>query len=504
MPQRLLWASTGTKDKAYSDVLYVEELIGAETVNTMPPATMDAFRDHGKLRNAIVEDVDAARDIMATVQRLGLDLDGVTTFLVDDGVKSFAKAADDLLGAVAAKRSAMLGVTLATVKSTLPDDLGKAVAANVEDWRAHGKIRALWAKESSLWTGADETKWLAWLGIVDDRIHDLPALQAFQDKVKAGGYSHVLLLGMGGSSLGPEVLTETYGHRGGFPELVVLDSTDPQQIAAFEKKVTLATTLVIVSSKSGGTLEPNILKAYFFEQMKKAVGADKAGSHFVAVTDPGSHMQKVAEGDGFGDIFYGDPGIGGRYSVLSNFGIVPAAAMGLDLHAFLNSTALMVRACAPGTPPLQNPGVQLGAVLGTAAVHGRDKVTIVASPAIHDFGAWLEQLLAESTGKIGKGIVPVDAEPLADASHYGADRLFAYIRLTDAPDPAQDAAMAALAKDGQPVRAGGRRQRPAAGPGVLRVGDGGRGRRLDHRHRPVRPAGCRGEQDRHQEADGGL
>ena len=451
MPQRLLWASTGTKDKAYSDVLYVEELIGAETVNTMPPATMDAFRDHGKLRNAIVEDVDAARDIMATVQRLGLDLDGVTTFLVDDGVKSFAKAADDLLGAVAAKRSAMLGVTLATVKSTLPDDLGKAVAANVEDWRAHGKIRALWAKESSLWTGADETKWLAWLGIVDDRIHDLPALQAFQDKVKAGGYSHVLLLGMGGSSLGSEVLTETYGHRGGFPELVVLDSTDPQQIAAFEKKVTLATTLVIVSSKSGGTLEPNILKAYFFEQMKKAVGADKAGAHFVAVTDPGSHMQKVAEGDGFGDIFYGDPGIGGRYSVLSNFGMVPAAAMGLDLHAFLNSTALMVRACAPGTPPLQNPGVQLGAVLGTAAVHGRDKVTIVASPAIHDFGAWLEQLLAESTGKIGKGIVPVDAEPLADASHYGADRLFAYIRLTDAPDPAQDAAMAALAKAGQPV-----------------------------------------------------
>jgi transaldolase/glucose-6-phosphate isomerase len=451
MPQRLLWASTGTKDKAYSDVLYVEDLIGQATVNTMPPATMDAFRDHGHLRNALMEDVDGAHEIMLTVKRLGLDLDGVTTALVDDGVKQFAKAADDLLGAVAAKRNGMLGDKLAHVSSMLPDDLGKAVEANLEDWREHGKIRELWAHSPSLWTGKDEAKWLAWLDIVADRTKDLPALQAFQAEVKAKGYTHVLLLGMGGSSLGPEVLTETYGHRGGYPELHVLDSTDPQQIAAFEKKVTLATTLVIVSSKSGGTLEPNILKAYFWDKMQKAVGADKAGSHFVAITDPGSHMQKVAEGDGFAHIFYGDPGIGGRYSVLSNFGMVPAAAMGLDLEQFLASTALMVRACAAGTPPLQNSGVQLGTVLGTAAVKGRDKVTIVASPGIHDFGAWLEQLLAESTGKQGHGIVPVDAEKLADASHYGADRLFAYIRLTDAPDPAQDAAIDALAKAGQPV-----------------------------------------------------
>ena len=251
MPQRLLWASTGTKDKAYSDVLYVEELIGEATVNTMPPTTMDAFRDHGKLRNALLEGVDDAKHVMATVKSLGLDLDGVTTFLVDDGVKSFAKAADDLLGAVAAKRNAMLGDTLATVKSTLPEDLGKKVAAALEDWREHGKIRELWTHDAKLWTGADEAKWLAWLNIVADRTADLPALVAFQEKVKAGGFTHVLLLGMGGSSLGPEVLTETFGHRGGYPELVVLDSTDPQQIAAFEKKVTLKTTLCIVSSKSG-------------------------------------------------------------------------------------------------------------------------------------------------------------------------------------------------------------------------------------------------------------
>jgi transaldolase/glucose-6-phosphate isomerase len=451
MPQRLLWASTGTKDKAYSDVLYVEELIGHETVNTMPPATMDAFRDHGHLKDALNEDLDGAKDVLATAERLGLDLDGVTHALVDDGVKQFAKAADDLLGAVAAKRSKMLGDRLATVTSTLAPEMGQAVDKALDEWRVAGKVRDLWAHEAALWTGKDEAKWLAWLDIVADRTADLASLQAFQDDVKASGFTDVLLLGMGGSSLGPEVFAETFGVRAGFPTLHVLDSTDPQQVAAFEKKVTLATTLVIVASKSGGTLEPNILKAYFFEAMKQAVGAEKAGQHFVAITDPGSHMQQVAEQDGFRKIFYGDPAIGGRYSVLSNFGMVPAAASGLDLEQFLHSTALMVRACAAGTPPLQNPGVQLGAVLGVGATTGRDKVTIVASPGIYDMGAWLEQLLAESTGKQGHGIVPIDEEPLADASHYGSDRVFAYLRLRDAPDPAQDMALEALAKSGQPV-----------------------------------------------------
>jgi transaldolase/glucose-6-phosphate isomerase len=451
MPQRLLWASTGAKDKAYPDTLYVEELIGHDTVNTMPPATMDAYRDHGHGKEALTVGLDDAKEILGTAKRLGLNLDGVTHALVEDGVKQFAKAADDLLGAVAAKRNTMLGNTLATVTTMLPDDMSKAVEQALDSWREAGKVRDLWARQASVWTGGDEAKWLAWLDIVEDRTKDLPALQVFQDEVKAAGFTDVLLLGMGGSSLGPEVLAETFGKRGGFPTLHVLDSTDPQQIAAFEKKVTLATTLCIVSSKSGGTLEPNILKAYFFDAMQKAVGADKAGEHFVAITDPGSHMQAVAEGDHFRHIFYGDKAIGGRYSVLSNFGMVPAAAMGLDLEQFLHSTSLMVRACAAGTPPLQNPGVQLGAVLGIGATTGRDKVTIVSSPHIYDVGAWLEQLLAESTGKQGHGIVPVDNEPLADPSHYGHDRVFAYLRLKDAADPAQEAAIAALAKAGQPV-----------------------------------------------------
>jgi transaldolase/glucose-6-phosphate isomerase len=451
MPQRLLWASTGVKDKAYSDVLYVEELIGPETVDTIPPATMDAFRDHGTPRASLTEDVEGARKILADAETLQLDLDGVTHQLVVDGVQLFAEAADKLLGAVAAKRTAMLGSTLASLSATLPEDLAKAVAAERDVWRKSGKVRDLWARDASLWTGGDEGKWLAWLDIVGDRLAHVDELQALQDEVHAAGFKHVLLLGMGGSSLGPEVLAETFGHRAGFPELLVLDSTDPQQIASFEKKVDFASTLCIVSSKSGGTLEPNILKAYFFDRMTKAVGADKAGSHFIAVTDPGSYMEQVAKSDGFRHIFYGDPGIGGRYSVLSNFGMVAAAVAGIDLKGFLTSAQLMVHACSAGTPPDANPGVQLGAILGVAAKHGRDKLTIVAAPAIADFGAWLEQLVAESTGKKGTGIVPIDGEPVIASDHYGTDRLFAYLRVADQIDAAQEAAVAALEKAGQPV-----------------------------------------------------
>ena len=450
LPQRLLWASTGVKDKAYSDVLYVEELIGPDTVDTIPPATMDAFRDHGRPRASLTEDIEGARATMAAAEEHKLGLDEVTQKLVVDGVELFAAAADKLLGSVAAKRAAMLGDKLTTMQASLPEPLAGQVKATVEDWRKHGKVRDLWAHHAKLWTGADEAKWLGWLRIIEDRTNDLPALQAFQDEIKAEGFQHVLLLGMGGSSLGPEVLAETFGKQAGFPELLVLDSTDPAQVAALHARVDLKRTLCIVSSKSGGTLEPNIFKAYFWDAMQKAVG-DQAGRHFVAVTDPGSKMQQVAEADGFRRVFMGDPAIGGRYSVLSNFGMVPAAAMGLDLQAFLHSAALMQRSCAAGTPPDENPGVQLGAIIGTAAKAGRDKVTVIASPRIYDVGAWLEQLLAESTGKQGHGIVPVDLEPLGAPDAYGEDRVFAYLRLANAPDAAQDAAVTALEQAGQPV-----------------------------------------------------
>ena len=450
-PQRLLWASTGTKDKAYSDVLYVEELVGADTVNTMPPATMDAFRDHGVARNALMEDVEAARHVLAETERLGLDLPGVTAKLVKDGVASFAESFDHLLGAVAAKQTSLAGERITRTEISLPPALDQAYNETLEAWRKDGTVRRLWEQDATVWTGNDEGKWLGWLGIIDERIEHLDELTRFQDEVRQKGFTHVLLLGMGGSSLGPEVLAETFGKRGGFPQLHVLDSTDPQQVTAFEGKVDLSSTLVIVSSKSGGTLEPNILKAYFFERMKSAVGDEQAGQHFVTVTDPGSHMEQVATEGGFWKIFHGDKRIGGRYSVLSNFGLVPAAAAGIDLHEFLDGAQRMELACGAGSPPLQNPGVQLGAVLGVAAKHGRDKVTIVASPGISDMGAWLEQLMAESTGKNGHGLIPVDGETLASPEHYGEDRVFAYLRLADAPDAAQDKAIAALKQAGQPV-----------------------------------------------------
>jgi transaldolase/glucose-6-phosphate isomerase len=333
----------------------------------------------------------------------------------------------------------------------LPKELQVALAASVEDWKKNNKVARLWQKDASLWSNADEGKWLGWLTITDEQLANLNTLKQFAAEVKKAKFKHMLLLGMGGSSLCPEVLRMTFGKIAGFPELHVLDSTDPAQIKAIEKKLDLKKTLCIVSSKSGSTLEPNIFKQYFFERVGKAVGDKVVGSRFIAVTDPGSKMQQVAEDDKFWKIFAGDPTIGGRYSALSNFGMVPAAAMGMDLGKFLKTTQEMVKACGASSTADTNPGVLLGNILGLAANHGRDKITIIASPGISDLGAWLEQLIAESTGKIGKGIIPVDREKLAKPSLYGSDRIFAYLRLANKPNKAQDAAVAAIEKAGHPV-----------------------------------------------------
>jgi transaldolase / glucose-6-phosphate isomerase len=334
---------------------------------------------------------------------------------------------------------------------SLPDALANAVQAKIDDWRATGKVRRLWQGDASLWTGTDETNWLGWLGITEKQIANANNLRRLAEEVKGEAFTDILLLGMGGSSLCPEVLEKTFVRGAGFPQLRVLDSTDPAQIKAIESQVALATTLFVVSSKSGTTIEPNIYKQYFFERVKQVVGAERVGSHFIAITDPGSKMQQVAEAGRFRHILYGDPSIGGRYSALSNFGIVPAALMGLDTTRFLERAEEMVEACAPSVPVDENPGVALGIVLGTAAKNGRDKATIIASPGISDLGAWLEQLLAESTGKQAHGIVPVDRERLGTPDVYGDDRLFAYVRLDSAPDAAQDAEVAALEQACQPV-----------------------------------------------------
>jgi transaldolase / glucose-6-phosphate isomerase len=333
----------------------------------------------------------------------------------------------------------------------LPQALAAGVKANLEDWQAGGKMRRLWQHDASLWTGADEASWLGWLDVTAEQIAHSDELRAAVAGVKKENFTDILLLGMGGSSLCPDVLAVTFGKIAGFPKLHVLDSTDPAQVKAVENSVNLAKTLFIVSSKSGTTLEPNIFKQYFFERVKQSIGADKAGSRFVAITDPGSKMQKVAEGDRFRHIFFGLPSIGGRYSALSNFGVVPGAFMGLDMDRFLSRTQEMVEACGPDVPVEQNPGAVLGIILGTAARNGRDKVTILASPGLSALGAWLEQLLAESTGKQGKGIVPVDKEQLGAPDIYGNDRVFAYVRLSSDADTDQDAKVAALERAGHPV-----------------------------------------------------
>jgi len=337
------------------------------------------------------------------------------------------------------------------LKSSLPESLAAGVKATAADWQAGGKVQRLWKRDASLWTGTDEANWLGWLDIVDEQIAQQDQLQKFAKEVQQRGFEDVLLLGMGGSSLCPEVLRMTFGRNPHSPNLHVLDSTDPAQVKSFEHQIDIAKTLFIVSSKSGSTLEPNIFKQYFFERTKQTIGATKAGSHFVAITDPGSHMQKVAESDRFLHVFFGRPSIGGRYSALSNFGMVPAAVIGIDTKKFLAAAAEMMRVCGEGVPVEQNPGAALGVILGTAANAGRNKVTIIASPGISDLGAWLEQLLAESTGKVGKGIIPVDREHLGAPDVYGNDRVFVYVRLESAPDADQDAKIAGLEKAGQPV-----------------------------------------------------
>ncbi|HYS15672.1 MAG TPA: bifunctional transaldolase/phosoglucose isomerase [Candidatus Binatia bacterium] len=333
----------------------------------------------------------------------------------------------------------------------LPGDLETAVRGELDAWRAEDTVRRLWARDASLWTGADEASWLGWLGVAGEQLGRASALRDLAAEARTAGFTHALVLGMGGSSLCPEVLKTTFGRIPGHPELFVLDSTDPAQIQTIEQRIDVANTLFIVSSKSGTTLEPNIFMRYFFDRARQLVGSEHAGTRFMAVTDPGSRMEQVAAAHRFRRVLAGVPSIGGRYSALSDFGMAPAAIMGLDVGRFLGHAVAMTGRCGASVPPAENPGVLLGIVLGVLARRGRDKVTLAASPGIAGLGVWLEQLLAESTGKLGKGLIPVDREPLGMPAVYADDRLFVYVRLTAAADPAQDDAVGALERAGQPV-----------------------------------------------------
>lgn len=453
--QRLLWASTSTKNSAYKDTIYVDSLIGRETVDTVPPATMDAYRDHGNpTPDAIEQDVAGARAVLAALAEHGISLPEVTDELVKDGVQQFADAFDKLFAAIARRRGTLLESHrngLQIVPGT--PEMKAAYENELEKWRREGLIRRLWAGDKSLWTGTDENKWTGWLHVVENELGDSAPLRRFAEDVEERRFTDVVLLGMGGSSLGPEVLSETFGHQSGWPRFHMLDSTDPAQIKAIEGSVELGKTLFIVSSKSGSTLEPNLFMDYFLDRVATAVGnKKKAARNFVAVTDPGSSLEARAKKLGFAHIFHGVPSIGGRYSVLSNFGLVPAASMGLDVKRLLETTLPMERACGADVPPSENPGVKLGIALGVAAKQfGRNKVTIIASPEIADLGAWLEQLLAESTGKDGRGLIPLADEPPTTPEHYGDDRFFAYLELDGRAASSQQQAVDALEKAGHPI-----------------------------------------------------
>lgn len=332
----------------------------------------------------------------------------------------------------------------------LEPKLAHAVWATLEDWARENKTARLWSGDASLWTGSDESRWLGWLRLTDDPLRS-PQLDQLAQKIPQEGLTHILLLGMGGSSLFPKVLTETFGKQQGYPELLVLDSTDPGQIHRFESRINLSHTLFIVSSKSGNTLEPNILKQYFFERVKHILGEPEAGRRFVAITDPESKLETIAKKVGFRHIFFGEPTVGGRYSALTNFGRVPAALMGIEVADLIQRTRPMVQACSPQVPATQNPGVVLGAILGTLARKGRDKITLITSPEISAIGAWIEQLLAESTGKNGKGLVPVEGEPVESLNVYGEDRLFVHLRLDSSRDREQEQAVRNLKERGHPL-----------------------------------------------------
>ena len=318
------------------------------------------------------------------------------------------------------------------------------------EWESDNRISRLWDGDPTLWTGADEGRWLGWLRAVPASSGATESLVSLQREVRAAGFEHAVLMGMGGSSLCPDVLRQCFPRAPGAPALHVIDSTDPAQVRSIDERIDYSRSLFIVSSKSGTTLEPDLFLRYFAARARRELGG-QADARFMAVTDPGSQLERLARAEGFGYLFHGVPSIGGRFSALSNFGLVPAAVMGLDLERLLARAAAMRAACEAGVALRENPGAMLGLMLAAGARAGQDKLTFVMSPAYMPLGAWLEQLLAESTGKNGVGIIPVDGEETRAPDAYGADRLFVYVRNRAAPDDAQDAAVDRLEAAGHPV-----------------------------------------------------
>jgi transaldolase/glucose-6-phosphate isomerase len=443
--QRPLWASTGVKNPEYSDVMYVDGLIAPQTVNTMPMATLNAAAEHSEVTGATA-DQDPTEDLQALADA-GIDLDEVTDKLLSDGVDAFVTPMEKLLRGIESKREAIVTSRPPTVESSLPDDVEPGIAARIEEAAEAEVARRIWHKDPTLWGPADQPEVadrLGWLTVTDALEDAVGELEAFAREVAGEGVQDVVLLGMGGSSLAPEVIRQSFGRQEGFPALTVLDSTDPRAVLEVERAIDPQRSLFLVSTKSGGTIETISLFKHFW-----ALAPD--GQRFVAITDPGSGVEALAKEHGFRRIFRNDPEIGGRYSALSFFGMVPAALMGADVRGILDSAGAAEQACAAHDSSQANSGLWLGVTLGELALRGRDKLTFVVDPPLTSFGLWAEQLVAESTGKQGKGILPVADEPLGAAGTYGDDRVFVHLRHGETPDEGNAKAVEALIDAGHPV-----------------------------------------------------
>ncbi len=449
--QRPLWASTGTKNPAYPDTLYVDQLIGPHTVNTLPPSTLQAFLEHGRAERTVDRDPSDSRARRAAIGGLGIDLDAVTNRLLAEGVAAFAGSFETLLGSIDEKR-----VRLRSPREPVSFRLGphrEAVDRVWEELRQGRVMHRIWEHDHTVWKPdpAEIVNRLGWLRVAQEMRGTTGPLRDFARRLAAEGTTHVLLLGMGGSSLAPEVFRKTFGVAPGHLDLTVLDTTDPDAVLARAEALDPARTLFLVSTKSGGTVETLSLFRFFYEHTAAALGRERAGARFAAVTDPGSSLADLARDHGFRHIFLSDPDIGGRYSALSPFGLVPAALLGADAELLLERALTAVANAEACNCPVQgdNHAARLGAALGELALAGRDKATFFLSPAVESFGDWVEQLLAESTGKEGRGILPVVGEPPGPPESYGADRVFLHLRLEG--DDTHDEAVAALERAGHPV-----------------------------------------------------
>jgi transaldolase/glucose-6-phosphate isomerase len=449
--QRPLWASTGTKNIDYPDTLYVDSLIGMNTVNTVPPATLEAYLHHGRTDVSLTPDIDEAKLHLERLVKAGVQLDTIADALLEDGLTAFVNSFKTLLAGINEKLA-----RLSTGWSHLSAKLGsyqQIVDEALQEMKRERVIERIWSHDHTVWKPEPNeiVNRLGWLDIANRMQDTLPRLNELKDTLRSSCYKQAVLLGMGGSSLAPEVFMKTFGVQEGYLELTILDSTDPAAIEEISGQLDYPHTLFIVSTKSGKTPETLSFFKYFYTKIVDQVDQGKAGEHFIAITDPGSQLEDIAIKYAFRDVFLNDPAIGGRYSALSFFGLVPAALIGVDLSELLDRAIEVACNCQACNCPIEgdNIGGQFGVIMGELAKVGRDKITFILSPQIASFGDWVEQLIAESTGKEGKGILPVVGEPIGDPSVYRNDRLFIHMSLNN--DAAETEEVNALIEAGHPV-----------------------------------------------------